>query len=116
MDRFPDDEDGRVLNDLAEAGVDLTLPRLIEFTVEAESKAQGRELLNVLEGTEYAGRIEYTEADEDGEKPVWMVYAGVEMVPDYHELIRHQKVVSEVAEKFGLMCDGWVTEEEVVEP
>lgn len=118
MSNFPDDDDGDTLQGLLEAGVDLTQPRAIEFTVEVKDGEVGASLAAELGAAGYSCHVEYDEGEEgeddddpDGELgPAWTLYATVSMVPSYGELLRRQEEIGRLASPFGAVCDGWGTE------
>ena len=112
MPKFPDD-DGAVLSDLAAQGVDMSLPMLIEFAVDAPAHAIER----AMQERGYDTEIYYDEGepDEDGNidpddeefGPSWTVYANVRMIPEYDEIIRIQNELDEITGPFGGCSDGW---------
>ena len=78
MASFPDDEDGAVLASLAEQGVDLTQPLLIEFAVETAGEASANAIANALTKAGYPAEIAYDEGEpvrrrrhRSGRRGVW---------------------------------------------
>jgi hypothetical protein len=71
----------------------------------------------VLVDAGYDAEIEYDEGepDEDGQidpddeefGPAWDVYAKVEMVPEYDEIMRIQAELDRLAGPLGGKSDGW---------
>ncbi len=136
MPDFPDDPDGHILARLAEHGVDMTLPMLIEFSiavpdgraavsVEAALSGQGYDIELDYDAGEaedhdgeprFAGRTEDTESDTDEEDSndiqeadgsSWTVYVTRRMIPAYADIMRFQQELTESASPFGGYCDGW---------
>ncbi len=118
MPKFPDD-DGAVLSDLAAQGVDMSLPMLIEFAVDAPDDASAHAIERAMQERGYDTEIYYDEGepDEDGNidpddeefGPSWTVYANVRMIPEYDEIIRIQNELDEITGPFGGCSDGWGT-------
>ncbi|MEQ9495709.1 MAG: ribonuclease E inhibitor RraB [Deltaproteobacteria bacterium] len=114
---FPDDEDGAALARLAADGVDLSLPRLIEFTIDAPGADAAHRIAALVGGVGYRASVEYDEGEpfEEGEAedaefgPSWTVYVAVEMVPSHGELLRIQHQLATLARPHGGECDGWGT-------
>lgn len=117
MSDYPDDEDGAVLADLAAYGVDMSLPLLIEFPIDAPDEKSATAIQATIAKAGYESEIEYDEGepDEDGDAdpdeeelgPSWTVYAQKEMIPQYDEIIRIQSELTRLAEPHGGNCDGW---------
>ena len=117
MATYPDDEDGAVLASLAAHGVDMSQPLLIEFAVAVPDEAAANNTSAALTKAGYEPEVVYDEgeSDEDGELdpddeefgPSWTVYANVQMVPGYDEIIRIQAELDQLARPFDGKCDGW---------
>lgn len=120
MTEFPDDADGSVLADLAKHGVDLTKPLLIEFVVDVPSEKAANKVAAAMKSAGYDPKIEYDagepdeeidedddEEDEDEFGASWTVYAKVNMVPKYEEILRIQDELDQLAEPHGGQADGW---------
>jgi hypothetical protein len=126
MPTFPDDDDGQVLASLADCGVDLTLPRLIEFAIALpdEESATAIEKALIEQGFDAeswfdAGEPDPDDDDDDEEDnewddeefgPSWTVYAKIRMVPTYADIVRIQHELTEIAQPFGGFSDGWETQ------
>ena len=117
MTDYPNDDDGNVLADLAAQGIDITQPLDIEFPVSAPDEAAANAIDKVLTDAGYECLVEYDdgeldeddETDEDDEEfgPMWTVYANVEMIPDYSEILRIQADLDRLSSPLGGICDGW---------
>ncbi len=119
MAYFPDDDDGRVLQDMAASGIDLSKPRAIDFMIDVKSESAGKRLTEDLARKGYSVQLEYDPGEPDFESgvddeedfgPSWTVYATVTIVPEYDELIARQKALNEIATRHGAKCDSWGTE------
>lgn len=117
MTDYPDDDDGFVLRQLAEHGVDMTQPLLIEFAVAVPDEPAAEAVSEALIAAEYDAAAEYDEGepDEDGNidpddeefGPSWTVYVNVEMVPDHQRIVDIQKDLDRIAGPLGGHADGW---------
>lgn len=117
MTAYPDDADGAALADLAEHGVDMSQPLLIEFPVAVPDEASANKTRMAMTRAGYDSHIEYDagEPDDDGEidpddeeyGPSWTVFANVNMVPEYNEIIRIQAELDRLAQPFGGNSEGW---------
>ncbi len=117
MTDYPDDDDGSVLANLAAHGIDMTQPLDIEFPVSAPDEASANAIDKVLTDAGYECLVEYDdgeldeddETDEDDEEfgPMWTVYAHVEMIPEYSEILRIQADLDRLSGPLGGICDGW---------
>lgn len=117
MATYPNDPDGDVLTDLAAQGIDMSKPLQFEFFVVAPDEESSHKIEAVLTKAGYESEVEFEECepDENGEfdptdeefGPAWTVYANVEMVPNYDEIIRIQDELDKLADPFGGFSDGW---------
>ncbi|MFN3649462.1 MAG: ribonuclease E inhibitor RraB [Armatimonadota bacterium] len=105
---FPDDENGRVLRAIAEQGVDLTIPRDVEFAHlfpgETEAGAFARQAASL------GYRTEIYEPDEEAlEEGVtdWDVICTRRMVPTHPEISRTEAELAAIAQQCGGQEDGW---------
>jgi hypothetical protein len=99
---FPSDDDGDALRKLHEKGIDLTQPRLIEFTCWATDRASAEQIAARLETLGYA-------CDVFEDDDTVSVYAGRQMVPSYDALVTAQRDLDAVLREYGTHCDGWGT-------
>ena len=119
MTSYPDDEDGAVLANLASHGVDMTQPLQIEFFVDAPDESSSQAIEAALKKEGYETQIYFDEGEPDEEGvidpddeefgPSWTVYAIVNMVPEYDEIMRIQADLERIAKPLGGAADGWET-------
>jgi hypothetical protein len=123
MTTYPDDPDGEVLAQLAAHGIDMSQPLHIEFAVDAPDDASARVIEQALQAAGYVTELDYDEGepdefdpDEEGEfdpddeeefGPSWTVYAHLDMVPEYDEIVRIQADLGRIATPLGGKPDGW---------
>lgn len=117
MTTYPDDEDGAVLADLAAHGIDMTQPLQIEFAIDAPDEAASIAIDKAISKAGYDSEVVFDEGEPDEDDgidpdeeefgPSWTVYAKVEMVPQYEEIIRIQTELNHLADPHEGTCDGW---------
>ncbi|MCB9662033.1 MAG: ribonuclease E inhibitor RraB [Sandaracinaceae bacterium] len=117
MTSYPDDDDGAVLAALAADGVDMSQPLVIDFPVAVPDRSSAEAVSQALARAGYDCEIVFDEGepDESGEVdpddeefgPSWAVYARVEMVPAYDEIMRIQADLDRLAGPLGGNSDGW---------
>jgi hypothetical protein len=117
MPNYPQDEDGEVLAQLEEMGVDLNQPLDLEFMVAAEGADAAEAIRAALAKKKYDVAVVYDEGEPDSEGeieeddeefgPSWTVYVKRRMVPKYDEIVRIQKDLDATAEPLGGFADGW---------
>lgn len=126
---FPSDADGETLKRLAEAGIDLSKPREIDFMIDVPTEDAGKKVSELTKAQGYAVELIFDEggdeedfedevfdeddedADDDALGPTWTVYATVTLVPTYEELVARQKALTELATPVGGTCEAWGTME-----
>lgn len=119
MPAYPDDDDGAVLARLAEQGVDLSQPLLLEFLVSAPGEQAAEAIRAALVRQGYAPQVDYDEGEpaDDGEidpsdaefGPSWTVCIEIEMLPAYDAIVLIQVDLDRIAEPLGGRSDGWGT-------
>ena len=117
MPDYPDDADGDALRELADEGVDMSQPVLIEFAVAAPDDDAAQKIGAALAEHGYQAHVDFDEGepDEDGAidpddpefGPAWTVYVGISMVPTYDEVMRIQADLDRIAGPHGGRADGW---------
>ena len=106
---FPDDEDGAVLASLAEAGVDLSKPVEVEFLIDAPDEASAGQIAAAVRAAGHECQVEFDDGEDldDDEGPAWVVYVGMEIVPEHAQIVALQRLFTQLAEPHGGACDGW---------
>lgn len=116
MPSYPDDADGSVLADLAAQGIDMTQPLTIEFPVAVPNEASANNTAAAMIKAGYESQIEYDEGEPDFDPetdeaeefgPSWTVYANVQMIPEYNEIMRIQAELDQISRPLGGKSDGW---------
>lgn len=101
---FPNDDTGNVLNEMAQAGVDLTVIHPVVFFQLFEQQAQAQQLVDYLK--EKAPDMQV--AIHPDETPnVWDVDCTVNLVPSYDAIVAQEAEFEQLAAKFKGYNDGW---------
>ena len=106
---FPDDENGQALRSMAEQGVDLDSPRIMDFEHVFPKEASARGFNDAVAGTVLDTIIYEPEDNEQGAETGWEVQCRVRMVPTHTDITATESRLAAVAERFGGQADGWGT-------
>lgn len=101
---YPDDEDGNALRNIAQSGSDMSRPMVMDFAIDASSKAIALACLAAIEDAGFDGELYQ---DEDDQR--WAVYVAIRMIADYDGIVRTQKILGELVAEHGGTPDGWGT-------
>jgi hypothetical protein len=116
MTTFPDDADNAVLANLARHGIDLTQPLSIEFPIAVPNETSANNAAAAMTKAGYEAQIEYDGGEPDFDPntddanefgPSWTVYANVQLIPEYNEIIRIQTELDQIVQPWGGKSDGW---------
>jgi hypothetical protein len=105
-DAFPDDENGHVLRNMAEAGVDLSSERIVDFEHCFPDEASAREFAASVKQRVFAVRIFLPQADGH---PTWEVQCRVRIIPTHATVTRTEDELAALARSFRGYPDGWGT-------
>ncbi len=101
---YPEDEDGAALRNIARSGSDMSQPMVIDFAIDASSKAIALACLAAIEDAGFEGQLYQDEEDQR-----WAVYVAIRMIADYDGIMRTQKILGELVAEHGGTPDGWGT-------
>ena len=101
---FPNDETGQVLEEMASAGIDLSIKHDVVFFQLFEEKAQAEALVAHLKAQAPEMKV-ILEPDETPN--VWDVNCIVGMVPSYEGIVAQEAEFEQLATKFKGYNDGW---------
>jgi len=101
---FPDDENGQLLAEIADAGVDLTSMQTIDFYILFEQKPEAEKFAIAIANDELAPSTELTKCPDTG---VWEVITRVKMVPDHTLLSQTEQYLESIANGHNGYGDGW---------
>lgn len=101
----PPDLDQQVLDQLKQAGSDLSEPHDIDFFLYFPTEAFANEGANAIDGD-----VDTVKVELGADKKDWLCFANKRMVPDHDKLVSMRKRFNEVARKGKGVYDGWGTE------
>ncbi|MBW0297570.1 ribonuclease E inhibitor RraB [Shewanella xiamenensis] len=102
--QFPDDDNGKMLAAMAEAGIDLTKALDVDFFLVFDDQRDAETALEELANSDLEGEVELNLNDELGK---WEIIVCINMVPDYDDLVEQETILNDFATEFGGMTDGW---------
>ena len=102
--QFPDDDNGKMLAAMAEAGIDLTKALDVDFFLVFDDQRDAETALEELANSDLEGEVELNLNDELGK---WEIIVCINMVPDYDDLVEQETILNYFAAEFGGMTDGW---------
>ncbi|TRX55894.1 ribonuclease E inhibitor RraB [Thalassomonas sp. M1454] len=101
---FPNDENGSVLNEMHQAGVDLTKVTTVKFFQLFEDEKNARAMAEHLETEKIAIDVE---VHPDKTSGVWDVDCCIEILPSYENIVSKEAMFEKLARKFDGYNDGW---------
>ena len=108
MKNFPDDDDGNVLQNLQNKGVDLNIPREIEFYCYAKNQEVALNISEAVNSIGYKTDVYFDDEISESSKQ-YSVYCAKNMVPTYHDIVNSQIELNQLLKGFDTKCDGWGT-------
>lgn len=102
--QFPDDDNGKMLAAMQDAGMDLTQKLMIDFFLIFDDQRDGESALQELTKSNVEGDAELNLNDELGK---WELIVTLNMLPEYDLLINKEQELNQFAQNFGGMSDGW---------
>lgn len=101
---FPNDDTGQVLEEMHNAGIDLTVVHSVVFFQLFEKKEQAQAMAAYLK--EKAPDMEMS-IHPDETPNVWDLDCTVSMLPDYDAIVAQEAQFEQIAAKFDGYNDGW---------
>ena len=101
---FPDDENGSILTEIFEAGVDLTQAVDVDFFHLFEKKPQAEKMVEQVAKAHPDVTVKLFEDDTPG---VWDVSCTINIVPSYDNICEYEKTFETIADKCNGYADGW---------
>ncbi len=101
---YPNDADGDALRNVAEDGADMSLPMVIDFSVEVPDETSARRVAEIVAAHGFDPSI----SDHD-DSDSWSVYCSKSMLATYEGVVAVQLELNELSSPHGGTCDGWGT-------
>jgi hypothetical protein len=102
--QFPNDENGQLLAEMAEAGIDLNQLLPVDFFILFEQKPHAESFMKAMQADELAPGLSLSKCPDTG---VWEVKTTVTMVPEHQLLSQTEQYLEAVADKHDGYGDGW---------
>lgn len=102
--QFPDDDNGKMLEAMANAGIDLSKALDIDFFLVFDDQRDAESALEELGHSDLDGEIELLLSDDSGK---WELIVCLNMVPTYDTIVEQELNLHEFAQEFGGITDGW---------
>ena len=102
--QFPDDDNGKMLEAMADAGIELSKALDVDFFLVFEDQRDAESALEELGKSDLEGEIELLLNDESGK---WELIVCLNMVPAYDAIVEQEISQHEFAQEFGGITDGW---------
>ncbi|MDN3377128.1 MULTISPECIES: ribonuclease E inhibitor RraB [unclassified Pseudoalteromonas] len=107
--QFPDDDNGQLLTEIADAGIDLAQMHKIDFYILFEQKIEAEKFANIISEDDLAPSTELVQCKDTG---IWEVVTQVQMVPDHTLLGQTEQYLESIANGHNGYGDGWGLESE----
>lgn len=98
---YPNDADGNTLRNVAESGADVSLPMIIDFSVEVPDEGTARRVAEVVAAHRFGPSI-----SEDDTSHSWSVYCSKSMLEG---VVAVKAELNELLSPPGGVCEGWGT-------
>lgn len=103
IDKWPDDENGDALRNMAMSGDDLSKARDIEFSVIFRNESKARKFCCMISKDDMRADCHHSE----GHPEVWDVTVTSNMVPTHYAISLMEDRLARLAVPFGGQNDGW---------
>lgn len=102
--QYPDDDNGKMLAAMADAGIDLTKALDVDFFLVFEDQRDAESAVEELAKSDLEGELELHLNDELGK---WELIVCINMVPEYQAIVDQEFELNGFAAEFGGATDGW---------
>jgi len=102
--QFPDDDNGHLLAEMAEAGINLNEMHKVDFFILFEQKEQAQSFEKVILNDELAPKTCLQKCKDTG---IWEVVTTVDMVPNHELLGQTEQYLESIANGHEGYGDGW---------
>ena len=102
--QFPDDDNGKMLAAMADAGIDLTKQLDVDFFLVFDDQRDAEYAAEELGKSELEGEMELHLNDDLGQ---WELIVCIPMVPEYQAIVDQEVELNTFAQECGGVTDGW---------
>ncbi len=101
---FPNTEDGEVLREMHQAGMDLTTPHNVDFFINFSKKRNAEKMQAEVEANNSNGRFSLMENENhDG----WVLCCTIAMIPSHDDIVEVERAFDKIAANHQRESDGW---------
>lgn len=108
IDELPTDADGNAMRGVFSRGSIASEPMLVDFQIGCPSREIAEQIAEAVPRSQYTTKIYTDDEDPDDIEP-WTVESSRNMLLTYDGVIQCQNELTEVAMKFGCLCEAWGT-------
>jgi hypothetical protein len=108
IDDLPTDADGNAIRGVLSRGSIASEPMLVDFQIGCCSREIAEQIAEAVPESRYSTKIYTDDEDPDSIEP-WTVESSRDMVITYDGVIQFQNELTEIATKFGCICEAWGT-------
>lgn len=101
---FPNDDNGQILAEMSEAGVDLTISHTLDFFILFEKEDHAINFENTIKQDELAPATKRQKCKDTG---VFEVLVSITMVPDHQLITDMENYLESIANPLHGYGDGW---------
>jgi hypothetical protein len=101
---FPDTDNGEMLAEMYEAGMDLTVSHAVDFFLNFNKKKDAEKMRQQVEENDANCKMSLTENEtHDG----WVLCCTVDIIPTHETITLTEMAFDKIAEKLNGDSDGW---------
>ena len=101
---FPSDDNGQILAEMHDAGIDLTISHTLDFFILFEKQNQADDFASAISKDELAPKTKQQKCPDTG---VFEVLVSIEMVPDHQLITDMENYLESIANPLHGYGDGW---------
>lgn len=101
---FPSDDNGQILAEMNDAGINLTLIHTLDFFILFEQQDQATNFVNVISADDLAPKTKLQKCSDTG---VFEVLVSIEMVPQHQLITDMENYLESLANPLHGYGDGW---------
>ncbi len=101
---LPDDDNGKMLAAMMDAGIDLTQSMDIDFFLVFDEQRDAETALEDLVKSDLNGEVELMFNEETTKHEI---IVSINMIPEYDAIVEQEAALNEFADEYDGMTDGW---------
>ena len=101
---FPSDENGEILQQMHEEGIDLTQMHAVDFFILFEQQSDANKFAEMIKGDELAPTVVVQKCKDTG---VWEAVTTITMVPEHGLVSTTEQYLESLANPLKGYGDGW---------